>query len=32
MKIEDYRISSHYSNDDICKAFLCSPQGGMRRP
>jgi 5-methylcytosine-specific restriction protein A len=31
MNIEDYKVGSHYSNDDICKAFLCSPQGGMRR-
>ena len=31
MKIDDLIVGSKYANDDICKAFLCSPQGGMRR-
>ena len=31
MNIENLKIGSTYSNDDICNAFLCSPQGGMRR-
>jgi 5-methylcytosine-specific restriction protein A len=31
MNIEDLKIGSAYSNDDICNTFLCSPQGGMRR-
>jgi len=31
MKIDDLIAGSKYTNDDICKAFLCSPRGGMRR-
>jgi len=31
MNIQELKIGSHYSNDDICNAFLCSTQGGMRR-
>ena len=31
MNIEDLKLGSNYSNDDICIAFLCAPQGGMRR-
>jgi len=31
MNIKDLKLGSHYSNDDICNTFLCSPQGGMRR-
>ena len=31
MNIQDLKLGSHYSNDDICSTFLCSPQGGMRR-
>ncbi len=31
MNIEDLKIGGYYSNDDICNAFLCAPQGGMRR-
>ena len=31
MKIDDLIVGSKYTNNDICKAFLCSPQGGMKR-
>ena len=31
VSIKDLKIGSNYSNNDICNAFLCSPQGGMRR-
>ena len=31
MNIENLKIGSAYSNDDIRNAFLCAPQGGMRR-
>lgn len=31
MKISDLIVGSKYTNNDICNAFLCSPQGGMRR-
>ena len=31
MKINNLIVGSKFSNGDICTAFLCSPQGGMRR-
>jgi 5-methylcytosine-specific restriction protein A len=31
MNIQDLKLGGRYNNDDICNAFLCSPQGGMRR-
>ncbi len=31
MKIDDLIVGGKYTNEDICKAFLCSPQGGMKR-
>ena len=30
-KIAQLKPGIHYSNEDICEAFLCAPQGGMRR-
>jgi hypothetical protein len=27
MNIQDLKLGKHYSNDDICSTFLCSPPG-----
>ena len=31
INMNNLTIGNHYNNEDICNAFMCAPQGGMRR-